>query len=87
MNSATSASRTAASVCGAHPAGQRLRILVLKPGRVDHPELEAEQLGFAFAPVARYTGTVIDQRKPLADEPVEQGRLAHVRAAHDGDGR
>lgn len=70
----------------AHPAGKRVRILVLETCRVDHPELEAEQLGFAFAPVAGYARAVVDERKALADEPVEQGRFADVGPADDGDG-
>ena len=87
MNKAASASRTAASVCCAHPAGQRVRVLILEARGVDHPELEPEQVGFAFAPVARHSRPVVDQRQALADQPVEQGRFADVGAADDGDGR
>ena len=87
MNSATSASRTAASVCWRIRPGQRLCILVLETGSIDHPEVEAEQLRLAFAPVAGDAGTVIDEREALAHEPVEQGGLADIGAAHDGDGR
>ena len=87
MNNAASASRTAASVCCAHPAGQGVRILVLEPGGVDHPEVEPEQVRLALAPVARHAGPVVDQREALADETVEQGRFADVGTADDGDGR
>ena len=69
-----------------HPAGQRLRVLVLEARGVDHPELEPEQLRLAFAAVARDARPVVDQRQALADEPVEQGRFADVGPADDGDG-
>ena len=86
-NSAASASRTAASVCCAHPARKRVRILILKPRRVDHPEVEPEQLGVALAPVASHAGPVVDQRQALADKAVEQRGLADVGPADDRDGR
>ncbi len=49
-----------------------MRVLILEPGGVDHPEFEPEQRGFAFAPVARHPGPVVDQREALSDQPVEQ---------------
>ena len=39
----------------------------------------------ALATVAGHAGAVVDERELLADEAVEQGRLAHVGAADDGD--
>ena len=39
-----------------------------------------------FAAVARHARPVVDQREPLADQPVEQRRFADVRPADDGDG-
>ena len=69
-----------------HPAGQRVRVLVLEAGGVDHPELEPEQLRLALAPVAGHARPVVDQRQALADQPVEQGRFADVGPADDGDG-
>ena len=32
-----------------------------------------------------HAGAIVDQRQTLADEAVEQGRLAHIGAADDGD--
>ena len=40
----------------------------------------------ALAPVAGHARPVVDQRQLLADQPVEQGGLADVGAADDGDG-
>ena len=70
----------------AHPARKRMRVLILEAGGVDDPEFEAEQLGLALAAVAGHARPVVDQRQPLADEPVEQGRFADVGSADDGDG-
>jgi hypothetical protein len=69
----------------AHPAGEACGILVLEAGGVHDIELEAEQGGMADATIAGHTRTIIDQRHALADETVEEGRLAHVRAPDDGD--
>ena len=71
----------------AHPSGQAMRVLVLEARRVDHPEVEPEQLRLALAPVASHARPVVDQREALADEAVEQGRFADVGPADDGDGR
>ena len=40
----------------------------------------------AEAPVARHARLVIHQRELLADQAVEQGRLADIGPADDGDG-
>ena len=65
----------------AHPSGQRLRVLILKPGGIDETELEPQQIGIALTPVARDAGPVIDQRNLLADEPVDQRRFTDIGAA------
>ena len=70
----------------AHPARQRVRVLVLVAGRVDDPEFEPDQLGVALTPVARDAGAIVHQRQLLADEAVEKRRLAHIGAADDRDG-
>ena len=67
MNKATSASRTAASVCWRIRPGKRIGVFILEAGGVHHPELEVEQLALALAPVAGHAGTVVDQRDALAD--------------------
>ncbi len=69
----------------AHPAGQAVRLLVLPPGGVDRLELEAGKPGLAEAPVTRHPRLVVDQRDALADQPVEQRRLADVGAPDDDD--
>jgi hypothetical protein len=69
-----------------HPARQRLRILVLIACRVDDAEFETEQSRIALAPVAGHARTVVDKRQLLADEAVEQGRLADIGPADDRDG-
>ena len=67
----------------AHPAGQAVGILVFPAGGVDDLELQPRDFRIAEAAVARDAGLVVDQRQPLADEPVEQRRLADIRAADD----
>jgi hypothetical protein len=37
-------------------------------------------------PVARDAGKIVDQREALADQAVEQGRLADIRPPDNGDG-
>src|SRR5690606_2283975 len=53
--------------------------------RVDHGEVQPQQVRIAEAAVARDAGLVVDQRELLADEPVEQRRLADVGTADDDD--
>ena len=69
----------------AHAAGQRGRIALLQPGGVDDGEGEIAELRLALAAVAGDAGLIVDQRELAADQPVEQRRLADVRAADDGD--
>ena len=85
-NRAASASRTAAMVCARIRPGRVCGILVLVAGGVDHPEVEPEQARLALAPVAGHARPVVDQRQLLADQPVEQGRLADIGPADDRDG-
>ena len=72
---------------GAHAAGQRFAAALLQPRRVDDGEMQVAELGLAGAAVAGHPRLVVDQRQLLADEPVEQGRLADIRTADDGDGK
>ena len=60
--------------------------MVLVARGIDHAEFEAEQMRVAFAAISRHAGLVVDQGELLADEPVEQCRLADIGAADDGDG-
>ncbi len=67
----------------AHAARQRLRILVLVAGRIDHAEFQSDQACLALAPVASHSGAVVHQRHLLADEAVEQRRLSHIGTSND----
>ena len=71
----------------AHPALQAFVGGLFQTGGVDHGEAQIAQPGLALAQVAGHAGLVVDQRQPLADEPVEQGGLAHVGASDDGEGQ
>ena len=69
-----------------HAAGQALGRRLLEAGGVDHREGEIAEPRLALAAVAGDARPVVDQREPLADQPVEQRRLADIRPADDGDG-
>ena len=60
---------------------------LFQPGGVDHGEIEIAQMRRAEPPVAGHPGLIVDQRKLLADQPVEQGRFADIGPADDGDGQ
>ena len=72
---------------GAHSAGQGMRLLVLEPRGVDHAKVQSEQFRLTLPAIARHSRPIIDQRKALTDETVEQGRFADVGSADDCDGR
>src|SRR5690349_21805161 len=69
----------------AHPARKRVLVLVFPARGVDDGEFEPRQHRVAHPPVARHPGLVVDQRQLLADQPVEQRRLADVGPADDDD--
>ena len=50
---------------------------------VDHTERHTEPLGFELLAVARDTGPVLDDRRLLADDAIEQRALADVRPPDD----
>src|SRR5262249_22819046 len=52
---------------------------------VDDGELAAVPFGDELLAVARHTRLLFDDRATAADDPVHQRRLAHVRAADDGN--
>ena len=85
-SSATSACARARSVCARIAASTVTGRGILEAGRVEQPEAHAGEAGLAFAPVAGDAGLRLDDGEPLADQAVEQGGLADVRAADDGDG-
>ena len=39
----------------------------------------------AFTPITGDAGAIVDQGETLADKAIEQGRLADIRPADDGD--
>ena len=49
-------------------------------------EIEAEHVGIALAAITGHAGPIVDQRELLADEAVEQRRLADIGTADDSDG-
>src|SRR3546814_14385040 len=71
----------------AHPARQGRRVIILETRGIDDGEFQAEQLAVALAAVARHPRLVVDEREPLADEPVEQRRLAHLGQPDNGHRR
>ena len=69
----------------AHLAGQGL-VGAEPPAGVDHQEAAPAPLGLDGLAVAGDTGLLLDDRLAAAEDPVEEGRLAHVGTADDGDG-
>lgn len=59
---------------------------VLIPGRVDQAQIQIAQTATRLAPVAGNARTVINNGQRLAGKPVEQGGLAHIGAADNGQG-
>ena len=59
----------------------------LEAAGVDDDEAPAVPLGVAVQPVAGRPRAVLDDRRALAEEPVEQRALADVRSPDDGDDR
>jgi hypothetical protein len=70
----------------AHARLEARRLGLLEPGGIDHREAQVEQPRLALAPVAGHARLLGDQRQALADQAIEQRRLADVGTADDGDG-
>ena len=70
-----------------HARGQGLRFGFFEARRIDNAEREIAEAPLAYATVARNSGRVVDKRIAPADQPVVEGRLAHIGAADDGDER
>ena len=68
-----------------HPLLDVAPRLELQAAGVDHGEAPAVPLADAVDAVAGGAGDVLDDRDALPDQPVEEGRLADVGAADDGD--
>ena len=58
---------------------------MLQAAGVDHGEGAAVPFADAVDAVAGRAGKVLDDRDALADQPVEEGGLADIGAANDGD--
>ncbi len=69
----------------AHPGFQAFVGDVLIPCGVDQGQIHVADHAVGVAAVTGHAGAIIDQRKALADEAIEQCRLAHIGAADDGD--
>ena len=69
-----------------HPRRQAVALGVFETGGVDHLERQIAELAFAFAPVARHAGLIVDQRGAAAHQAIEQRRLTNIGTADDGDG-
>jgi hypothetical protein len=54
---------------------------------VDNREVAPIPIGLAIEPIAGRPGHVVGHRSSLADQAIEEGRLADVGAADDGDDR
>ena len=85
MNSTASAAAIAASRLAAHAAAQRFRSGFFKPRGIDDREIKIAKPRVAFAAVARDAGLIVDKRKPPPDQAVEQGRLADIGTADNGE--
>src|SRR5262249_19975850 len=66
-------------------AGRALGRGLCEPRRVDGGEGEIAEPCAALAPIAGDPGKVVDQCEALADQAIEQRRLADVRPSDNGD--
>ena len=71
----------------AHAIGNRSLPRFLETGGVDQADFGIEQICDAFAPVARQTRQVGDERRARAGQPIEKRRFADVRTTDDRDDR
>ncbi len=67
-----------------HPALQAVIRGLLQPGSIDHGEIQPAKTRLALTQVARHAGLIIDQRKALAHQPVEQGGFPDIRSPDNG---
>ena len=72
---------------GAHAAEERFLVGLLEPCGVDDAEFQVAEPSLALAAVSGDARLVVDERELLADEAVEQGRLADIGPPDDGDER
>src|SRR5687768_11025547 len=68
-----------------HATGEACGGSFIEARRVDQGEIETAERSFAQAAVARDARTIVDERQFPADQSIEQGRLADIRPADNGD--
>ena len=68
-----------------HPRRQRAFGALIEPGGIDDGEGEIVEPGLAFPTIAGDAGKIVDQRKLLSNQAVEQRRPADIGPADDGD--
>ena len=71
---------------GAHAALERALVGMLEPRGVDDPEDEVAQPPLALAAIAGHARAIVHEGQTLADETVEQRRLADIGSADDRHG-
>ena len=69
----------------AHPGFEAVVGDVLIARGVDQGQVHVADVAIRVPAVAGHTRPIVDQRETLADETIEECRLAHIRAADDGD--
>ena len=69
----------------AHPGFETVVGDVLIARGVDQGQIHVADVAIGVPAVAGHTRPIVDQREALADEAIEECRLAHIRAADDGD--
>jgi hypothetical protein len=68
-----------------HPRGQRPLCARIEARGVDHGEFEIAKARRALPAVAGHAGFVVNQRKLLPDQPIEQRRFSDIGPADNGD--
>ena len=69
----------------AHARFQTVVADVLEPGRVDQGQFKVAETALGIATITRNPRPVIDQGQAFSNQPIEQGGLAHIGAADNGE--
>ncbi len=70
----------------AHPRRQAVVMQLLETSGVDDVKLEIGKARVPFAAVAGHPRRIVDEREPLPDQPVEEGRFSDIGPADDRGG-
>ena len=77
--------------CGArllpHTPLQAVFVCLFKTGSIYHLKFELTNRGVGKSAVTGYTRCIVNKRKLLANQPVEQCRFAHIGPTNNGDGK